>query len=85
MLSNQLKRQIYVSEIVFRTSSSGTIPRPLQRQKLWVQHFWIVVPYQHSNALTLELETAALEKVLNNVTSNLRLPSVRYLTNIHCA
>ena len=84
MVSNQLKREIYVSEIVFGTSSNGTIPRPLQRQKSWVQHIWIVVPYQHSNALTLELETAPLKKMLNNVTSNLRLPSVRYLTNIHC-
>ena len=33
--------------------------------------------------LTLELETAALEKVLRNVTSNLRLPSVRYLRTLN--
>ena len=84
MVTNQLEREIYVSEIVFRTISSGKIPRPLQKQKSWIQHFWIVVPYQHSNSLTLELEAAALEKVLSNVTSNLRLPSVRYLKNIHC-
>ena len=38
--------------------------------------------YQHSNARTLKLEAAALEKVLRNVTSNLRLPSGRYLRNI---
>ena len=38
--------------------------------------------YQHSNARTLKLEAAALEKVLRNVTSNLRLPSVRYLKSI---
>ena len=84
MVTNQLEREIYVSEIVFGTISSGKIPRPLQKQKSWIQHFWIVVPYQHSNSLTLELEAAALEKVLSNVTSNLRLPSVRYLKNIHC-
>ena len=84
MVSNQLKREIYVSEIVFGTSSSGKIPHLLQRQKSWIQHFWIVVPYQHSNALTLELEAVVLEKVLSNVTSNLRLPSVRYLKNINC-
>ena len=84
MVSNQFKRAIYVSEIVFGTSSRAKIPRPFQRQKSWLQHFWIVVPYQHSNALTLELEAAALERVLSNVTSNLRLLSVRYLKNIHC-
>ena len=84
MVTNQLERDIYVSEIVFGTISSGKIPRPLQKQKSWIQHFRIVVPYQHSNSLTLELEAAALEKVLSNVTSNLRLPSVRYLKNIHC-
>ena len=49
---------------------------------MWIQHFWIVVPYQHPNALTLKLEAAALKKVLRNVTSNLRLPSVRYLKHI---
>ena len=80
MISNQLKREIYVSEIVFDPSSSGKIPRPLQRQQMWMQHFWIVVPYQHSNALTLELEAAALEKVLRNLTSNLQLPSVQQNT-----
>ena len=84
MVSNQLKREIYVSEIVFGTKSSGKIPRLFQRQKLWLQHFWIVVVYEHSNALTLKLEAAALEKVLSNVTSNLRLLSARYLKNIHC-
>ena len=40
------------------------------------------MPYQDSNALTLKLEAAALEKVLRNVTSNLRLPSGKYLKNI---
>ena len=78
----QLKREIYVSEIVFGSSSCVKIPRLLQRQQMCIQHFWILVPYQHSNALTLELEAAALEKVLRNVISNLRLPSVRYMKNI---
>ena len=82
LVSNQLKRKIYISEVFFRPSSSGKIPRPLQRQQTWIQHFRIVVPYQHPNALTLELEAVALEKVLRNVTSNLRLPSLRYLKNI---
>ena len=36
----------------------------------------------HSNALTLKLEAAPLEKVLRIVTSNVRLPSGRYLKNI---
>ena len=40
------------------------------------------MPYQQSNSLILELEVVALQKVLRNVTSNLRLPSVRYLKNI---
>ena len=84
MVINQLEREIYVSEIVFRTSSSVKISRLLQRKKSSIQHFWIVVPYQYSNALTLELEAAVLEKVLSNVTSNLRLHSVRYLKNILC-
>ena len=84
MVSNQLEREIYVSEIVFGTISSGEIRRPLQKQKSWIQHFGILVPYQNSNSLTLELKAAALGKVLSNVTSNLRLPSVRYLKNIHC-
>ena len=82
MVSHQLKREIYVSKIVFGTSSIGKIPRLLQRQKSLVQDVWIIVPYQHSNELTLELEAAALEKVPRNVTSNLRLHSVRYLKNI---
>ena len=82
MVSNQLKREIYILEIVFGKVAVVKIPRPLQIQKSLIQHFWIVVPYQHSNALTLELNAAALEKVLRNVTSNLRLPSVRYLKNI---
>ena len=84
MVSNQLEREIYVSEIVFGTISSGEIRRPLQKQKSRIQHFGILVPYQNSNSLTLELKAAALGKVLSNVTSNLRLPSVRYLKNIHC-
>ena len=84
MVSNQLEREIYVSEIVFGTISSGEIRRPLQKQKSWIQHFGILVPYQNSNSLTLELKAPALGKVLSNVTSNLRLPSVRYLKNIHC-
>ena len=58
------------------------IPRLLQRQQTWIQHLWTVVPYQHSNTLTLDLEAAALEEVLRNVTSNLRVPSMRYLKNI---
>ena len=82
MVSHQLKREIYVSKIVFGTSSIGKIPRLLQRQKSLVQDVWIIVPYRHSNELTLELEAAALEKVPRNVTSNLRLHSVRYLKNI---
>ena len=49
---------------------------------MWIQHIWIVVLYQHSNALTLELEAAALKKVVRNVTSNLQLLSVRYLKHI---
>ena len=36
----------------------------------------------HSNALTLKLEAAPLEKVLRIVTRNVRLPSGRYLKNI---
>ena len=82
VVGNQLKREICISEIVFGPSSSGKIPLPFQRQRTWIQHFWIVVPYRHSNALTSELEAAALDKVLRNVTSNLRLPSVRFLKNI---
>ena len=50
MVSNQLKGEIYVSEIAFGTSSSGKIPRPFQRQKSWLHQFWIVVPYQNLNA-----------------------------------
>ena len=68
--------------LVFGPSSSGKIPSPLQRQKIWIEHFWIVVVYQHSSAFALELEAVALEKVLRIVASNLRLPSVRYLKNI---
>ena len=34
MVINQLEREIYVSEIVFRTSSSVKIPRLLQRKKI---------------------------------------------------
>ena len=86
LVSSQLKREIHVSEIyvslVFGPSSSGKMPSPLQRQKIWIQHFSIVVVYQHSSVLTLELEAAALEKVLRNATSNLRLHSMRYLKNI---
>ena len=36
----------------------------------------------HSNALTLKLDAAPLEKVLRIVTRNVRLPSGRYLKNI---
>ena len=68
--------------LVFGPSSSGKISSPLQKQKIWIEHFWIVVVYQHSSAYTLELEAVALEKVLRNVTINLRLPSMRYLKNI---
>ena len=86
LVSNQLKRETYVSEIyvspIFGPSSSGKIPSPLQRQKIGIHHFWTIVVYQHSSTLTLELEAVALEKVLRNVTSNLRLPSVWYLKNI---
>ena len=84
MVINQLEIEIYISEIVFGTSSSVKLPRLLQRKKSSIQHFWIVVRYQHSNALTLELEAVVLEKVLSSVTSNLRLHSVRYLKNILC-
>ena len=82
MVSNPWKREIYVSDIVFGPCSSGKLPHLLQRQQAWIQHFWIVVLYQHSNALTLELEAVALEKVLRNVTSNLPLPPVRHLKSI---
>ena len=44
LISNQLKGEIYVSEIVFGPNSSDKIPRPLQRKQIWIQHFWIVVP-----------------------------------------
>ena len=61
MVSSQLKREIYILEIVF-----GKVAVV----KSSIQHLRIVVPYQHSNKLTLELKAAALEKVLRNLTES---------------
>ena len=81
MVSNQLKRGIYVSEIVFGKVVVVKYPS-VAKTKIVDTTFLDCRTYQRSNALTLELEAAALEKVLRNVASNLRLPSVRYLKNI---
>ena len=82
LVGNQIKREIYISDIIFQPSGCVKIPHLFQSQQTWIQHFWILVLYQHSNALTLESEAAALEKVLRNVSSNSRLPSVQYVKNI---
>ena len=76
MVSNQLKREIYVSEIVFGKVAVVKYPS-VAKTKIVDTTFLDYRTHQHSNALTLELETAALEKVLRNVASNLQLPSVR--------